>query len=494
MKPLTPHYLIICDNPAKYNWDDIGNQKVISAENYIAGNLSEYLINRNSLRVINLCSDYAYLHNGYYCSLLAKARKHRCIPAVSDIVHAKWKFLHRDSIANIHSDPKLLVTIELARKELTGSNTTIFCFGRSRIKKFEKIGRILFDSFRLPILRVTFHDVKGQLKIKKVEPGKLANLHENKKFFYESLEKYIGSYWSRKGQMPERYWLAVLHDPQDRMPSSNKGALKKFIEIGRKKRFYVELIDNSKFNSLLEYDALFIRTTTNVNHYTYRFAQKAYKEDIPCIDDKDSILLCCNKVFLSEMLKKNNIAEPPTFFVTKGKKSEIVLNEAEFPLVLKIPDGSFSTGVFKVNNMHEYEEKIQQMFKHSELILVQKYLPSDFDWRIGVLDNKPLFACKYFMAKKHWQIYNHNSRFNKEGNSEAVPIDKVPRKVMKIALKTASLIGDGLYGVDIKEIDGKPYIIEINDNPNIDAGTEDLVEGNKIYESIFDYFEKKINE
>lgn len=494
MKFTNPHYIIICDNPAKYNLGCNSNHLIISAEDYIAGKLPEFIKTQRSLRVINLCGDYGYLHTGYYCSLLAQARKHRCIPSVSDIVHAKWKRLHRDSIITIESDPKLQKTIEQISENLNNQKQIMFFFGRSNIKTLEKLGRILFDSFRLPIMKVSFHDRKGHWKIKEIEPGKISDLGDYINFFNESLEKYIGSYWTKKGQISERYWLAILCDEHDNFPSSNKKALKKFIEIGRKKRFYVELIDNNKFDSLLEYDALFIRTTTNVNHYTYRFAQKAAKEDIPCIDDKKSILLCCNKIFLYEILKNNNIAVPPTFFISRNQKNKIPDQKFDFPLVLKIPDGSFSTGVFKVTNYEEYHEKLQKLFKQSELILVQKFLPSEFDWRIGILDNKPLFACKYFMAKKHWQIYNHNSRSNKVGASEAVDINKVPQQILKIALKTASLIGNGLYGVDIKEIDNKPYIIEVNDNPNIDAGIEDAIEGNKIYEAVFDYFEKKINE
>lgn len=494
MKSVNPNYIIICDNPAKYKLGRGSNHLVVSAEDYIAGKLPEFLQEKRHLRVINLCSDYNYLHTGYYCSLLAQARKHRCIPSVSDIVHAKWKRLHRDSIATVESDPKLQKIIEQAAKTLNNHKQIMFFFGRSQIEILEKLGRILFDAFRLPIMKVVFHEKKGQWKIKKIEPGKLADLHDHLAFFNESLEKYIGSYWVKKGQSPERYWLAILHDENDSFPTSNKMALKKFIEIGRKKSFYVELIDNKKFDSLLEYDALFIRTTTNVNHYTYNFAQKAAKEDIPCIDDKESILLCCNKIFLYELLKNNNIAVPPTFFISRNQKNNIPSDKFDFPLVLKIPDGSFSTGVFKVKNSEEYHERLQQLFKQSELILVQKFLPSEFDWRIGILDNKPIFACKYFMAKKHWQIYNHSARFHKSGEAEAVDVNKVPPLVLKIALKAANLIGDGLYGVDIKEIDGKPYIIEINDNPNIDAGIEDAIEGNKIYEAIFNYFEKKINE
>jgi glutathione synthase/RimK-type ligase-like ATP-grasp enzyme len=49
----------------------------------------------------------------------------------------------------------------------------------------------------------------------------------------------------------------------------------------------------------------------------------------------------------------------------------------------------------------------------------------------------------------------------------------VPAHILKVAQKAARLIGDGLYGVDLKEIDGDVFVIEVNDNPNIDSGIED---------------------
>jgi glutathione synthase/RimK-type ligase-like ATP-grasp enzyme len=49
-------------------------------------------------------------------------------------------------------------------------------------------------------------------------------------------------------------------------------------------------------------------------------------------------------------------------------------------------------------------------------------------------------------------------------------VEDAPQDVVQIALKAANLIGNGLYGVDLKQVDGKIYVIEINDNPSIDAG------------------------
>ncbi|HPR33814.1 MAG TPA: RimK family alpha-L-glutamate ligase, partial [Prolixibacteraceae bacterium] len=88
----------------------------------------------------------------------------------------------------------------------------------------------------------------------------------------------------------------------------------------------------------------------------------------------------------------------------------------------------------------------------------------------------------YYMAKDHWQIYNWQaSKEDGAGDSETLPIEDVPEQVLKIAVKAASLMGDGLYGVDLKMVDNKVYLIEVNDNPNIDNGIEDRILKEELY-------------
>ena len=133
---------------------------------------------------------------------------------------------------------------------------------------------------------------------------------------------------------------------------------------------------------------------------------------------------------------------------------------------------------------------------HSDLIIAQQYTPTDFDWRIGIMDKKPLFACKYHMAKDHWQIYNwHGKKNDTMGMADTLPIDKVPETVITTALKAANLIGDSLYGVDLKQVGDKVMIIEVNDNPSVDTGVEDEVLGEALYatimKSIFNRIEAK---
>ncbi|MCW8881535.1 MAG: RimK family alpha-L-glutamate ligase, partial [Sedimenticola sp.] len=56
------------------------------------------------------------------------------------------------------------------------------------------------------------------------------------------------------------------------------------------------------------------------------------------------------------------------------------------------------------------------------------------------------------------------------------------------ALKAANLIGNGLYGVDLKETENGIVVIEVNDNPSIDSGVEDQVLGDALYEQIMEEF------
>jgi glutathione synthase/RimK-type ligase-like ATP-grasp enzyme len=164
-----------------------------------------------------------------------------------------------------------------------------------------------------------------------------------------------------------------------------------------------------------------------------------------------------------------------------------------YPFILKQPDGAFSKGVFKINNDQEFKETTASMFQKSELLIAQEFLPTPFDWRVGIIDGQVLYVCKYFMATEHWQIVNWaNGKQSDDGDVESIPVDQAPSGLLRTALKATSLIGKSLYGVDMKEVDGKFYVIEINDNPNIDSGIEDKILKDKLYSTIMDVFLNKI--
>ena len=212
---------------------------------------------------------------------------------------------------------------------------------------------------------------------------------------------------------------------------------RRFIEAGRKLGADVELITKKDYNRLAEYDALFIRETTNIDHHTYRFAKKADAEGMAVIDDPESIVKCTNKVYLAELLAFNRVATPRTLVLRKGESADLETTVG-YPAVLKIPDGSFSRGVHKASTPAEAAEITTRLFRDSDLILAQEYLYTDYDWRIGILNNEVLFACRYFMSPKHWQIVRHDARGRAtEGGYASFALEDVPPQVIKVALAAA---------------------------------------------------------
>ena len=181
------------------------------------------------------------------------------------------------------------------------------------------------------------------------------------------------------------YDLGILTNPDEVEPPSNKEAIQLFIEAAQDTGFRVEMITKTDYHRVGEFDAIFIRETTNVNHHTYAFARRAQSEGIAVIDDPDSILRCSNKVYLQELMTVGKIPSPKTI-IAHSENRHTLAKEIGFPMVIKTPDSSFSMGVKKANNKEELEKILDTMFEHSDLLIAQEFTPTEFDWRIGILD------------------------------------------------------------------------------------------------------------
>lgn len=456
---------------------------VASAREYLAG--TEHSASKR-LRVINLCRNYEYLGLGYYCSLLAEARGHRVIPSVRTIQDLTRRSIY-GGIAEDFMDSVRRAFAGREPTEMPDRYEAIICFGRTQTPELKELARQIFELYPCPILKLEFRR-QGDWQLHAIRPGNATALMDAEhEFFVSALEEYLTRRWQRaRARSTYRYDLAILHDPAEKMAPSNPRALKRFEKAAESRGVEVEFIGRKDFGRLAEFDALFIRETTQIDHHTYRFATRAENEGLVVIDDPDSILKCANKVYLAELLKSRGLPSPKSFIIRRETLGEVE-REMGFPLVLKIPDGAFSSGVFKVENPAELRDVATRLLKESDLILAQEYLYTEFDWRIGILNRKPLFACRYYMARRHWQIVKHrDGGVPLEGESDTVPIPDVPEAILQTALRAADLIGDGLYGVDMKQMENGVVIIEINDNPNIDAGIEDAVLGDALYETIID--------
>ena len=116
-------------------------------------------------------------------------------------------------------------------------------------------------------------------------------------------------------------------------------------------------------------------------------------------------------------------------------------------------------------------------------------MPTEYDWRVGVLGGQPLFAVHYLMVEE--ALADRQSRPRRQaaaGRHQDLHAEEAPPLVVETAVNAARCIGDGLYGVDLKETKDGVFVIEVNDNPNLDHGWEDSGEKDEVWTRLTQWF------
>ncbi len=479
------HKLIVT-NQSELSSLEINGVEIVSPKNYF---ILEKFAKQRNVRVFNLCKDYGYQSKGYYVSLLAEARGHKPLPDVKNLQDIKSSSIIKSLTDDLD---------ELIQKSFKNIKSKEFIlsvyFGQNVALQHEKLSLELHKLFPVPLFRAKFI-FSGKWVLQGVKTIAVKDVPEHHfSFLKQAAHEYFDKKrYHKSKESTTAFDLAILVNKEEKSPPSNERALVKFKESAEKQGFFVEFITKDDASRINEFDALFIRATTSVNHFTYKIARKAESEGLVVIDDPSSILKCANKVYLAELLRNAKIETPKTLIIHSDNKNEVA-ETLGLPCILKLPDSSFSVGVVKVSTLEELNDTLKKMLEQSELLIGQSYMPTDFDWRIGVIDGKAFYACKYFMARGHWQIYNWSSG-NKEdiiGDFETLEISNVPVNIISMAEKATALIGSGLYGVDLKDSNGKVVVIEINDNPSIDFGVEDLIDKDLVYDKIIGRIKRKV--
>lgn len=453
-------------------------------------------------RVVNVCRSLRYQRFGYYVSLLAEARGHRVVPTVAGIQDAKSTGM----LEYVESELRSEIDRSLASVAGEEFEMDVY-FGKSPEAEAAALASALFRVFRCPLLRFRFAKKVRQGNQREAEPawhlegaqplalGSVAE--EDREFFARALGDFVvGTLPPIRPLNPAaRFDLAILRDPSDPEPASDDRAIRRFIRAGAKIGFDVEVIGRDAIEQVPHYDALFIRDTTTVNHYTYRFARKAKAEGLVVVDDPELILKCLNKVYFAELMTRHRVPIPKTLILDRTNL-ETLIEEVPFPCVLKQPDSAFSAGVKKASNPDEFRALAQDLLARSSLVVVQEFRPTDFDWRVGVLDGRALYVCRYFMARRHWQIIERDKTSGKkwEGRWETLAVENAPTHVVDAAVRAATLYGDSLFGVDVKEDDKGLAVIEVNENPSLDAGVEDLVLKDELYLQVMRYMMSRVEQ
>jgi glutathione synthase/RimK-type ligase-like ATP-grasp enzyme len=233
-------------------------------------------------------------------------------------------------------------------------------------------------------------------------------------------------------------------------------------------------------------DGLFIRSRTDPMNISFVAAKMAEFHDIPVIDDPDSIQICSDKINMYLHMMQKEVPIPRTLFLRKKEITPAhlrsVLDQLGTPVIVKEPSTSFSARVERVDTVPDFLKVAKRFIKLSDWIVAQSFVESQFDWRVGILNREVLYVCKYIIPSESFKIHATVNGHIVYCAVKSVSPERVPPRIVEVALQAAEAVGSGLYGVDIKEKDEQVYVIEVNDNPSLESGEDEFYP--LIYEKI----------
>jgi glutathione synthase/RimK-type ligase-like ATP-grasp enzyme len=272
--------------------------------------------------------------------------------------------------------------------------------------------------------------------------------------------------------------LGIFVDRQTLSYSKKLSMLMRFRDVAESlghRSYFIFPVELKKISKL---DGLLIRSRTDPLNVSYVAARMASIHGIPVIDNPEAIRVCSDKVNMYLHLMRAEVPIPRTELMVR---KEIVPADARncferlgAQVVLKEPSTSYSNRVKRVHRVEDFLQTARAYLKMADELVVQEYIESEEDWRIGVLNGRFLFASRYVLPREADQVQAVDSEEIPYYGIEMVREEEVPAGAVDLAILASQAIGSGLFSVDIKERQGKMYVIEVNDNPSLESGEEDF--------------------
>ena len=141
-----------------------------------------------------------------------------------------------------------------------------------------------------------------------------------------------------------------------------------------------------------------------------------------------------------------------------------------YPLIVKAADGYGGKNNFLVDS---YQDLLKILDSHKKTqFLIQEYIPNDHDYRCLVFGGEIKFVLK---RSRDTTSDSHLNNTSAGGKGEMVTLDTLSISAQEAVLAAAKALNrDSFAGVDlmIHKETGQPYILEVNQTPQIEIGAE----------------------
>lgn len=175
-----------------------------------------------------------------------------------------------------------------------------------------------------------------------------------------------------------------------------------------------------------------------------------------------------DKFLTSIFLKKNNVPTPGTYLALTTSSAKALLEEVNYPLIMKIPSGTHGKGVMFADTKSSAKTILDTLEVFKQPFLIQEYIETGKnkaeDIRVIVAGNKVLAAMKRKSSKEELRANIHMG-----GSGEKVNLSYEQEQ---IAIKAAKATGADLCGVDLLSSGKKTYVLEVNLSPGMKGITK----------------------
>ena len=219
------------------------------------------------------------------------------------------------------------------------------------------------------------------------------------------------------------------------------------------------------------------------------------------LNTRAAMLTCDNKLTTALLFEKFGLPTPKTAFISNESniKSGLDMIGGKFPIILKTLTGTQGVGVIKIDTYEALVATVQAMWKLEAELLIQEYMPSSFDVRTFVIDNK-IFAS----TKRVHSSYDFRSNTHRGAEAEPYILNDEEKELV---LKAARLSRAYMVGVDHIIHNNKPYLLEINGSPGSGADYEGYqhkdyysdsepagrIDGEKMMSNVVDWVENRVH-
>ncbi len=169
--------------------------------------------------------------------------------------------------------------------------------------------------------------------------------------------------------------------------------------------------------------------------------------DIPVLNSFDVANVCGNKMFMTLLLKKNNVPTPKTYFSFSAKSAAENLDTVGYPMVIKPVIGSWGRGIMPIKDRDTMDAVIEIRAitdsPHDRIYYLQELVkrpPRDI--RVITIGDEPVAA----MYRKSSGGFKTNIALGADPE-----LCEITKEMDDMAAKASRAMGSGILGIDMME-------------------------------------------